>query len=150
METIELAQIRRDGTIGEGRGELPEAATEMRMMMAELYGKIDFVPPWTGYLAFRGAVAVGVGAFKSPPKGDVVEIAYHTFAAFEGEGIATGIAAQLIQVANAADPAVRVQARTLPEESASTIVLRRNSFAHRGTIDDLEDGEVWLWEFVKP
>ncbi|MBC8143862.1 MAG: GNAT family N-acetyltransferase [Armatimonadetes bacterium] len=110
--------------------------------MTELYGKVGFVSPWTGYLAFRDASAVGVGGFKSPPKSGVVEIAYHTFVVFEGQGIATGIAAQLVQIAHTADPSVRVQACTLPEESASTTVLLRNGFAYMGTVSDPEDAET--------
>lgn len=150
MTNIELIEICRDGTIAKQQGEIPEAATEICGMMTGLYTAAGFVPPWTGYLAYRNAQAVGTCAFKSPPRDGVVEIAYQTFEVFEGQGIATEMAARLTEIACNTDPAVRVQARTLPEESASTTVLRRNGFVHRGAVEDPDDGTVWLWEFDKP
>lgn len=109
----------------------------------------DYQPraaPWCDYLALEDAEAVGSGGFKTPPdEHGCAEIGYITFLSLRGRGVATAIAATL--VAKARDLGLRcVSAHTLPEENASTAVLRRNGFARVGVIDDPEDGEIWRWE----
>lgn len=41
---------------------------------------------------------------------------------------------------------VLIAAQTLPQESASTTILRRLGFALVGTVDHPEDGPVWEWQ----
>ena len=102
--------------------------------------------PWGCYLAERGGSVVGTCAFKAAPDGDnVVELAYMTFPAFEGRGHAGAMAAALVDIAAAAGAALAI-AHTLPEENASTRVLRRNAFRFAGEAMDPEDGLVWRWE----
>lgn len=89
---------------------------------------------------------VGLGSFKAAP--DVsgrVEIAYLTLRPDEGRGIARRVAALLLGKAREHGAAL-VIAHTLPEENASTSVLRANAFELAGEVDDPEDGLVWRWE----
>ena len=89
---------------------------------------------------------VGTCAFKSAPDAvRCVEIAYMTFPAFESMGHATRMAALLVEIAVAGGAAAAI-AHTLPEENASTRVLRRNGFGFAGEAQDPEDGLVWRWE----
>jgi RimJ/RimL family protein N-acetyltransferase len=74
-----------------------------------------------------------------------VEIAYFTFPDHEGLGIATAMARELIRIARAALPDVVVTAQTLPEENASTHILRKLGFAQAGIAHDDDAGEVWEW-----
>src|SRR6185436_17885670 len=72
--------------------------------------------PWSGFLAVDRSsnTVVGTCSFVAPPDGDgVVEIAYFTFPAFEGRGVASAMAA-----ATGAVGVRRVRAYTLPEKSA--------------------------------
>jgi [ribosomal protein S5]-alanine N-acetyltransferase len=106
--------------------------------------------PWCGYLALEGPLrrVVGSCGFKGGP-GDkrMVEIAYFTFPGEEGRGIATSMAAALVDVARAHRAAVAVVcAHTLPEHNASCRVLEKTGFRHVGGVLDPEDGPVWRWE----
>jgi hypothetical protein len=40
-------------------------------------------------------------------------------------------------------------ARTLPEKNFSTRILEKNAFKFMATVNDLDDGEVWEWEFFE-
>lgn len=109
----------------------------------------DFQPrqaPWCDYLALDGERPVGSGGFKTPPDAQgCAEIGYISFMAERGRGVASAIAAALIEIGRR--EALRyISAHTLPEENASTAVLRRNGFAHVGAVVDPDDGEVWRWE----
>jgi RimJ/RimL family protein N-acetyltransferase len=114
-----------------------------------MYRQTGFFPPWIGYLAAVDGQIVGSCAFKSPPREDRVEIAYFTFPRHEGQGIATEMARQLIDIAREADDAVVLTAQTLPEENASTAILRRLGFELVGLAVDPEAGQVWTWERVR-
>ena len=106
--------------------------------------------PWHGYLALEGPTrrVVGTCGFKGGPDADgAVEIAYFTFAGEEGRGIATAMAAALVQVASATRPEVAVvRAHTLPERNASCRILERLGFEHTSDVVDPEDGPIWRWE----
>ena len=106
--------------------------------------------PWGSYLAVEGSARqlVGTCGFKGNPDSDgVVEIAYFTFPGEEGRGIATGIAARMVELATAATPPIRlVRAHTLPEVNASGRVLTKVGFTRVGEVIDPEDGLVWRWE----
>ncbi|MEQ1687905.1 MAG: GNAT family N-acetyltransferase [Sphingopyxis sp.] len=104
------------------------------------------VVPWCGYVARRGGVAMGFGGFKGTPDDDGwVEIGYLTFPGHEGAGVATRVAAALVGIAKHAGVG-QVCAHTLPEENASTTVLRRNGFVRAGEAVDPDEGVVWRWE----
>lgn len=105
--------------------------------------------PWTGFLAVDRAshTIVGTCGFKSTPDADgIVEIAYFTFPDFEGRGIASAMAAGLVESARGAVGVRRLRAHTMPEKNASTRVLEKVGFLHIGEVIDPEDGPVWRWE----
>ncbi len=131
-------------------GEVSDAVVETAGMMAGFYDTAGIDAPWGAYLAIddsRG-LAVGVGSFKGAPNGDrAIEIAYATFPVFEGQGIASQTAAQLVAIAHTSPHVDLVVAHTLREERASVRILRRIGFQFTGeVIDDPDDGPVWRWE----
>ena len=108
--------------------------------------RVAQVEPWCSYSVWNGERIVGLGSFKGAPEASGrVEIAYLTLRTDEGRGIAKRVAALLIGKARE-NGAVVVVAHTLPEENASTSVLRANAFDMMGAVDDPEDGLVWRWE----
>jgi RimJ/RimL family protein N-acetyltransferase len=107
---------------------------------------MGYEPPWIGYLAIEQETCVGTCGFKSPPHNNRVEIAYFTFPGYESRGVATRMASELIRLALGRMPAVTVAAQTLPEENASTSVLKRLQFRLVGTVEHPEDGPVWEWQ----
>lgn len=112
----------------------------------QFYKVVGFVPPWIAYVAVEADVAVGVCAFKGASRNNIVEIAYGTHPGHEGQGVATRMVQALVRIARNADPQVRIIARTLPEQNASTRVLAKCGFAQvRDAVDD-EVGMVWEWE----
>lgn len=106
--------------------------------------------PWGGYLALDGGSrrVVGSCGFKSGPDASgAVELAYFTFPGEEGRGIASAMAAGLVQLAKSAPAAAGLLvAHTLPESSASTRVLEKVGFVNVGDVVDPDDGPVWRWE----
>jgi RimJ/RimL family protein N-acetyltransferase len=112
----------------------------------QLYRRVGYEPPWSGYLAVENGICVGTCGFKSPPRNDRTEIAYFTFPGHESRGVATRMASELIRLACDKMPTVIVAAQTLPEESASTSVLKKLQFRLVGTVEHPEDGLVWEWQ----
>lgn len=113
----------------------------------QLYARRGYVEPWVGYLAIEGDNCVGGCGFTSPPAGDIVEIAYFTYADFERRGMATRMAQRLISIAKECDPSVGIIAHTLTEENASNHILKKLGFAFAGTVDHPEDGKIWKWSY---
>ena len=142
---IQLVAIQRDGTLTEECGPLTDPTRSVIEQIVRLYESVGWNFPWVGYLAFEDDVCVGTCAFKGPPKINAVEIAYHTFREYEGRGIATQMAKQLCSIAKTAPLNVCVTAQTLPEENASTRVLRKLGFVLKGSMIDPEAGTVWEW-----
>lgn len=106
--------------------------------------------PWTHSFAMvnheDGAV-IGSCAFKGPPDQDgAVEIAYGVNPDYQGLGYATEAARALVEYAFATGLVRLVRAHTLPNENASTSVLKKCGFAFAGDVVDPEDGPVWRWE----
>jgi [ribosomal protein S5]-alanine N-acetyltransferase len=99
-----------------------------------------------GDLALENGACVGACGFKSPPQNNRVEIAYFTLPGHESRGVATRMAAELIRLALEELPDVIVAAQTLPEENASTSVLKKLRFQLVGTVEHPEDGLVWEWQ----
>ncbi len=106
--------------------------------------------PWiVGFHMIRtdDQVTVGQCGFKGPPTPEgVVEIAYAVEPEQQGNGYATEAARALVDYAFLNDDVVLVRAHTLPETNASTRVLAKCGFDHRGEVVDPEDGPVWRWE----
>lgn len=121
-----------------------DPAGELRMVL----GILTAAPrraPWGTYLARADGVPVGLCSFKTDSTGDGVEIAYGTFPAARGQGVAKAMAAGLVAIA-AADPADPVIfAHTLREPNASTRVLTACGFTFDGEAEEPDDGPVWRW-----
>lgn len=148
VPSMQLLPIQRDGTLADATLALPPEAGEALAAFAGCYATA-FRPPWIGYIAIEGGVAVGTCAFKSPPADGRVEIAYLTFPAFERRGVGTRMARELVALARATDPAVQVAAQTAPEENASTRILRKLGFVHTGDAHDHEIGRCWEWRLPR-
>jgi [ribosomal protein S5]-alanine N-acetyltransferase len=133
-------------TLHEGLLSETSAAAETVRATLDLYKRRGFHPPWIGYLGIEDGTYVGGCGFASPPVGSEVEIAYFTFPGNEGRGVATRMAAELIRITRSTDGnTVTYIAHTLPQEGASTAILRKLGFALVGPIEHPEDGTVWKW-----
>jgi [ribosomal protein S5]-alanine N-acetyltransferase len=142
-----LVDINADGTLAAIAMPLPEVAQSVTESTVQLYSKVGWIPPWIGYLAFEDQAWVGTCAFKSAPKNGSVEIAYFTFPGHENRGIATRMAECLVSIARLSEPEILVTSQTLPQENASTRVLRKVGFILKGPIVHPEDGVVWEWYY---
>lgn len=143
---MELIAITENGELAQPSSSLPAIAPEVVEATVKLYGAVGYEPPWIGYLAFEDDTCVGACGFKSPPENNRVEIAYFTFPEHESRGVATRMATELVRLAREKLPAVIVAAQTLPEENASTSILKKLRFRLTGTIEHPEDGPVWEWQ----
>jgi ribosomal-protein-alanine N-acetyltransferase len=106
-------------------------------------------PRWGGYLAVDASTraVIGTCAYKgAPDENGAVELAYFTFPSFEGRGFATAMAHALAKGLAESGEARLIVAHTLPEENASTRILRKLEYRYVGEVDHPEDGRVWRWE----
>jgi RimJ/RimL family protein N-acetyltransferase len=113
----------------------------------DLYARTGASLPWIGYFALDPVSrdVLGSCSFVAPPADGSVEIAYFTFPHAEGHGIGRAMAAKLIEISRADGSVTSVIAHTLPQENASTGILRRLGFAQTGWAVDHEAGDVWQW-----
>jgi [ribosomal protein S5]-alanine N-acetyltransferase len=142
---LKLVAINQSGN-PEEKLDLSEIGKQVAAANVENYVRNGFQKPWCAYFAVIDGVVVGSCAFKTPVQNQKVEIAYFTFPKFEGRGIASQMAACLIQVATNTDKSVLVTAQTLPEKNASTSILSKLGFVMVRTLTHPEDGLVWEWE----
>lgn len=142
---MDLIPVLEDGTTTIEPCKLPAPAIAVLKDTAAHYAHAGFSPLWASYIGVEGGIVVGSCAFVAAPADGEVEIAYYTFPQNEGRGVATRMAMRLIEIAAANDPSVVVKAHTLPEENASTAILRRLGFGRSETIIHPEDGEIWVW-----
>jgi [ribosomal protein S5]-alanine N-acetyltransferase len=147
---MNLAAIERDGTVSGFTGTAPDAARSAIQATVRLYSRVGWMHPWIGYLALEDNVCVGTCAFTSAPRENIVEVAYCTFPGHEGRGCATRMAASLVSMARGFSPGVVVTAHTLPEEGASTRVLRKVGFVLVGPRLHEDDGQIWVWRYLEP
>jgi [ribosomal protein S5]-alanine N-acetyltransferase len=124
MHTLHLIPIEQAGQPAEPckQDEFLRACCEMT---ATHYQRVGFQPPWIGYLARENDRIVGVCGFKGAPIDGRVEIAYGAVPGHEGRGVATQLARQLIDIALQTRADVSVMAQTLPQDSASTSILKK-------------------------
>jgi ribosomal-protein-alanine N-acetyltransferase len=142
---MKLLAIDRDGAISGFAGQVPEVCQSAIESTVQLYSRVGWIQPWIGYLAFEEGGCVGTCAFTAAPKNNLVEIAYFTFPGNEGRGVATRMASLLISLASENAPNVVVTAHTLPNENASTRVLRKLGFILVGPRIHENDGQIWVW-----
>ena len=129
--TIRLVETGLDGRPVEDL-PLPDVARSVCEATAAAYRNTGFVRPWIGYFGYLDGQVVGTCAFKTTPQAGRVEIAYFTFPGHEGKGIATRMARQLVQLAQGTDNGIGIMAQTLPQENASTAILRKLGFRRIG------------------
>jgi ribosomal-protein-alanine N-acetyltransferase len=144
---MKLIPIERGGLVHIDQA-LPAEATDALQATAALYDAVGFASPWICYIAIQDGKPVGTCGFKSAPRDGRVEIAYFTFPAFEGRGIATKMVAGLISLAAGADPSITVAAQTIPGRGASHRVLEKHGFTCMGSVEHPEDGTVLEWQRV--
>ena len=126
-------EFGNESLVGEWASFLPEVLSQPQRS------------PWCLYTVLLENRVVGLGGFKSKPDdNDSVELSYLTCQPERRRGIATAICSELISIARAANVS-KIVAHTLPEENASTAVLRANDFVFVGAVDDPDDGCVWKW-----
>ena len=113
---------------------------------SDYYTEIGCVKPWIGYFILDENVVKGVCGFTAAPKDGTVEIAYHTFPAYEGNGVASMACALLLKIAASTGEKVIITAKTAPEHNISTRILRKHGFEQTKTVQDHEIGNAWLWE----
>lgn len=146
---LSLLPIGPDGTVPQPGLVVAGIGAAVTEATTAMYGVTGFKPPWTGYLALSGEQIVGTCAFKAAPSDGAVEIAYFTFPGNEGQGIATAMARQLIDIAYATDRSLKIIAHTLPERNAANAVLSKIGFLLLGDYEDPVDGTVWEWEYIR-
>lgn len=147
--TLSLLPIGSDGTIPQPGLVVAGIAASVAEATAGMYKVTGFRPPWIGYLALSGEQIIGTCAFKAAPSDGAVEIAFFTFPGHEGQGIATAMARQLIDIAYGADRSLKIIAHTRPERNASSAVLSKLGFLLLGDYEDPADGTVWEWEYIR-
>ena len=143
---LQLIAITQDGTLETPSESVPPLAAQVIEATTQLYNAVGYEPPWVGYLALENGSCIGACGFKSAPENNRVEIAYFTFPGHESRGVATRMASALVRIAMNKAPAVIVAAQTLPEESASTSVLKKLQFRFVRSEEHPEDGLVWEWQ----
>jgi ribosomal-protein-alanine N-acetyltransferase len=143
---LDLIAITENGEMAKPVTSMPQVAAEVVEATTQLYRAVGYEPPWIGYLAIENDACVGTCAFKSPPQNNRVEIAYFTLPGHESHGVATRMASELCRLALDNMAGVTVAAQTLPEENASTSVLKKLGFSLVGTVEHAEDGLVWEWQ----
>jgi len=106
--------------------------------------------PWRdgfGVVQLADERLIGLCSFVGPPDAEgAVEISYGIALEFEGQGFATEAALLLVAHAVASGGVRRLRAHTLPEDNASTRVLRKCGFRRCGELIDPVDGPIWRWE----
>ena len=112
--------------------------------------RIPRTAPFGLFLAVDTAssTVVGTCAFVTGPREREVEIAYGTLKPYEGRGIATAMALELVRIARASNAVDVVFAHTLREANASTRVLARAGFRNRTELVHPEDGPIWRFELA--
>lgn len=129
-----------------------DIAAEVATATLDLYAKTGATEPWLSYFAFRDSdnALLGICSFKTPPVQGLIEIAYFTFPGYEGQGVASVMARELLKIAFNEYEVKAVLAHTLPEENASTSILRQRGFTLVEAVDDPEDGPIWRWALMRP
>lgn len=109
-------------------------------------GRGEVPREWGPHLLFdEDGALVGNGGWKGAPIDGTAEIGYAVAPGRQGRGIATAAVRTFIEQARRA-ALTTVVAHTLPNESASTTVLRRCGFVRVGDAVDPDEGPVWRWE----
>ncbi|MPZ14744.1 MAG: GNAT family N-acetyltransferase [Chloroflexi bacterium] len=110
------------------------------------------IADWWTYLFVHAGdrVLVGSGGFKGKPDDSgSVEIGYEVVPEYRNRGLATEAAQAMMDYAFSHAEVKLVQAHTLPEENASTTVLRKVGMHFAAAVQNPDDGEVWRWVIMR-
>lgn len=134
---------------------VPEGWPEFEQGLNYVYGIIENRPDevaWWTQLFFEGDTGklIGSGGYKGPPVNRVVEIGYEIAPEYRRQGYATGATVVMTRRAFETGLVDTVIAHTLPEENASTKVLRASGFEFVGEVEDPDDGRIWQWRADAP
>jgi RimJ/RimL family protein N-acetyltransferase len=151
MESVELFERRSGLSLADGLRDF-YVSGDVSPAWLEKLRESQPVDVWLhGYWIVEkdsNAVIGGIG-FKGPPDADgMVEIAYGIVASRQRRGYATEAAAEATAFALKQPGVEHVRAHTLPENNASTRVLRKCGYTYVGEVVDPEDGLVWRWEWT--
>ncbi|AKG24219.1 GNAT family N-acetyltransferase [Calothrix sp. 336/3] len=105
--------------------------------------------PWLPYLILNSenSSVIGLVGFKDVPDAEAtVEIGYSVAPSFQGQGVATAAASELIKIAALTDEVKCIIAHTLAETSPSIRVLEKCGMTQVSELFDPEDGKLWRWE----
>ena len=107
--------------------------------------------PWWSWLPvlIDENLLIGNCGYKGRPKDGIVEIGYEVIPEFRGIGLATEIAAVLVDNAFNFPEVTHIIAHTLPQENASCKVLRKCGFKLVAEEVDPEDGVIWMWKISR-
>lgn len=149
LEGVEAYECRFEIKVAEGVREFlagPEVSAEFLARLKESAAP----DPWKdGFAIFHNAdnVIIGLCGFAGPPGADgTVEIAYGIAPGYQNRGYAGETAQELVAFALASGRVRTVCAHTLPENNASTRVLKKCGFTRTGEVTHPDDGLVWRWE----
>lgn len=107
---------------------------------------------WWMYIILHGidARVAGICGYKGKPNAEgEVEIGYEIADRYQEQGLASEAAEALVKHAFGRAEVEAVVAHTLPEESASTSVLKKLGFVFEETVADTEGGLLWRWRIKK-
>ncbi len=133
-------------------GEMIDQVVEVATLTQALLARTGAQAPWICYLAQdpdTGGIVGTCGYKDKPTANGVVEIAYFTFPDFEGVGVGTGMAQELLARAFAEPVVNSVIAHTKGKKSASARVLEKVGMTCTGQVDHPEDGRVWRWDLSR-
>lgn len=162
-DLLELVPLDRGAAVELATGKVPSQlwnATNLEAVSpllvdigrayVDLYGNGDVEPPWMGYVARdrRSGSIVGTCGFKDRSRDGMCEIAYFTFPTCEGRGFGQRMARCLVEIAFDAGARL-IRAHTLPQENASTRILRKLDFVNLRDVHDPVDGIVWRWQLER-
>ncbi|WP_194775685.1 GNAT family N-acetyltransferase [Pararhodonellum marinum] len=144
---MNLLPIEIDESLNKRFWNEPECI-EVLKAFEKFYQKVGFEKPWIGYFVTdQDNNILGCCGYKGRPKNGMIELSYGTFKKYEGKGIGIQICRLMVELSLKTDPAIRITARTMPDNLGSIGILKRNGFEFLGTVENEEDGEVLEWEF---
>ena len=105
---------------------------------------------WTYFIIHRDDhKLIGTAGFKGPPDKGMLEIGYEIANSYQGQGLATEAAKQLI-IFGMEKGINQFRAHTLAERNASTSILKKLGMELHSEKVDLEDGTIWEWRLTIP
>lgn len=146
LPLVHLHPIAADGSTPTWLGPLPGATPELLAATAARYAAGGCPPlPWRGYVVEVRRALVGTCGFQSAPVAGEVELVYGTFVDEQGRGYATAMVRELVALARAADPSLRLTATTAAVEGPAARIMRRHGFRRRAESMVSADGATWRW-----